>query len=70
MKDAREYHKIEKHTFKICEAVALGLDYYYMGPKDKRELTANERAEAWLMIPTLPAGWMRMRHEWDACRRG
>lgn len=63
-------HKIDKHLFKICEAVKLGLTHYYMGPNDKRELTANERAEAWLMIPTLPDGWLRMRHEWDACRRG
>ena len=24
-----------KQEFKICEAVALGLTHYYMGPKDK-----------------------------------
>ena len=43
-----------KHEFKICEAVALGLTHYYMGPKDKRELTADERAEALTILPTLP----------------
>lgn len=56
-----------KHEFKICEAVALGLTHYYMGPRDKREVTAQERAEALSIIPTLPAGWMQEPHEWDAC---
>lgn len=27
-----------KQEFKICEAVALGLTHYYMGPHDKREV--------------------------------
>ena len=27
-----------KQEFKICEAVALGLTHYYMGPKDKHEV--------------------------------
>ena len=58
---------IDKHTFKICEAVALGLTHYYMGPRDKRELTASERAEALATIPTLPTGWMQEAHDWDAC---
>ena len=60
--------KLNKHEFKICEAVALGLTHYYMGPRDKREVTASERAEALSIIPALPAGWMQERHEWDACR--
>lgn len=33
-----------KHQFKICEAVALGLTHYYMGPRDKREVTATASA--------------------------
>lgn len=37
---------MDKRTFKICEAVALGLTHYYMGPHDKCEVTAIERAEA------------------------
>ena len=37
---------MDKKTFKICEAVALGLTHYYMGPHDKLEVTATERAEA------------------------
>lgn len=48
-----------KHQFKICEAVALGLTHYYMGPHDKREVTATERAEALATIPDLPKGWMQ-----------
>ena len=56
-----------KRLFKICEAVALGLTHYYMGPKDKREVTASEREEALATIPDLPEGWMKQKHEWDAC---
>ena len=56
-----------KHQFKICEAVALGLTHYYMGPKDKREVTATEHAKALATIPYLPEGWMKQKHEWDAC---
>lgn len=59
--------KIDKHLFKICEAVALGLTHYYMGPRDKREVTATERAEALATIHDLPEGWMKQKHEWDAC---
>ena len=29
---------MDKRTFKICEAVALGITHYYMGPHDKREV--------------------------------
>ena len=36
---------MDKRTFKICEAVALGLNHYYMGPHDKREVT-NRRSQA------------------------
>lgn len=53
-----------KQEFKICEAVALGLTHYYMGPRDKREVTAAERAEALATIPDLPAGWMQEEQEW------
>ena len=53
-----------KQEFKICEAVALGLTHYYMGPRDKREVTAAERAEALATIPDLPAGWMHEEQEW------
>ena len=47
--------------------MALGLTHYYMGPHDKREVTATERAEALATIPDLPEGWMTQKHEWDAC---
>ena len=59
--------RIDKHLFKVCEAVALGLAHYYMGPRDKREVTATERAEALATIPDLPEGWMKQKHEWDSC---
>lgn len=56
---------MDKHTFKICEAVALGLTHYYMGPNDKRKLSEAEIAKAKLLIPALPSGWMQEQHEWD-----
>lgn len=59
----------DKRTFKICESVALGLTHYYMGPNDKRKIFASERAEALLIIPDLPKGWMQQKHHWDACKK-
>jgi hypothetical protein len=55
---------LTKHQFKICEAVHLKMDYYYMGPKDKRKLTDNERKEAARLLPQLPQGWMNEEQEW------
>lgn len=59
--------EISKYEFKICEAVALGYDYYYMGPKDKRKITPEEREKALYLINNLPEGWIRESHTWDAC---
>lgn len=59
--------KIDKHTFKICEAVHLGLDYYYMGLKDKRSLTIKEIAEATRTLKKLPDGWWKVPQEWQKC---
>lgn len=50
---------LTKHQFKICEAVALGLTHYYMGPKDKRPLTELDIMEAKLLISMQPKGWMK-----------
>ena len=54
-----------KHQFKICEAVALGLTHYYMGPKDKREVTEEDRRLAEKIIPTLPKGFTRMSESYE-----
>lgn len=51
-------NNIDKHTFKVCEAVALGLSHYYMGKNDRREVTEEERAAAKRIIPMLPERWM------------
>ena len=59
---------MDKRTFKICEAVALGLTHYYMGPRDKRAVTHEEREKALYMINTLPEGWMQERQPWEVCR--
>ena len=58
-----------KQEFKICEAVAFGLTYYYMGPKDKHEVTDEDRRLAEKLIPTLPKGWMQQKHPWYACKK-
>jgi hypothetical protein len=50
---------LTKHQFKICEAVHLKMDYYYMGTKDKRPLTELDIMEAKLLIPMQPKGWMK-----------
>jgi hypothetical protein len=54
-----------KQEFKICEAVALGLTYYYMGPKDKREVTEEDRRLAGKLIPTLPKGFTQMSKSYE-----
>lgn len=56
---------MNKMTFKICEAVALGLDYYYMGPKDRRKITEMDRLEAEMLIPMQPSGWMQESYPWQ-----
>ena len=57
---------MDKKTFKICEAVALGLTHYYMGPHDKREVTATERADALATIPDMSEGWMKQKHAYKS----
>ena len=59
---------MDKRLYKICEAVALGIDHYYIGKWHRIELTPQERAEALVTIPTLPAGWMLEKQEWHVCR--
>lgn len=60
-----EYHEIDKRTFKICEAVALGLDRYYMRDKHPTLLSEEQRQKARAIINHLPPGWMQMHHRWD-----
>lgn len=60
-----EYHEIDKRTFKICEAVALGLDRYYMIDKHPTLLSEEQRQKARDIIKQMPPGWMQMPHRWD-----
>lgn len=62
MKTAR----LTKYHFKICEAVHIGLDYYYMDTKDRRSLTLKDYEEAKRLLPTLPDGWYREHYDWMA----
>lgn len=64
----KEYHEIDKETFKICEAVALGLDRYYMRDKHPTLLSEEQRKKARSIIKQLPPGWMQMPHRWDMHR--
>lgn len=59
---------LTKYEFKICEAVHLGLDHYYMGKKDIRKVTEDDKKLASRIIPTLPDKWWLTKHSWDACR--
>ena len=60
-----EYHEIDKRTFKICEAVALGLDRYYMRDKHPTVISDEQREKARDIIKKMPPGWMQMHHRWD-----
>lgn len=64
-----EFHEIDKETFKICEAVALGLEHFYMKVWTPSTITEAERKMALETIPKLPSGWMQMKHRWDASKR-
>jgi len=57
---------MDKRTFKICEAVHLGLDHYYMAKNDRRTLTKEDYELAKRILPTLPDGWYREPQEWSA----
>ena len=57
---------MDKLTFKICEAVHLGLDYYYMAKNDRRTLTKEDYDLAKRLLPTLPDGWYREHYDWMA----
>lgn len=58
--------RLTKYQFKVCEAVHLGLDYYYMGPRDKRPLKQEDYEVAQRLLPTLHDGWYRETQEWSA----
>ena len=46
---------IDKRTFKICDAVKLGLDSYYMETGKPLQITEEDRKLAGKVIPTLPS---------------
>lgn len=58
--------RLTKYQFKVCEAVHLGLDYYYMGPRDRRPLKQEDYEVAQRLLPTLPEGWYTERYDWMA----
>ena len=56
-------------TFKICEAVKLGLDKFFLEENKPIKITEAHTDFAKRIIPTLPRGWMQQKHSWDACKR-
>lgn len=58
--------RLTKYEFKVCEAVHLGLDYYYMGPRDRRQLTKEDIEVAQRLLPTLPEKLYAERYDWMA----
>lgn len=56
--------QLKKHEFKVCEAVQLGMDAYYMGPRDRRILSQDDYETAYRILPTLPKGWMQEHQDW------
>ena len=46
VRSAKKYHEIDKETFKICEAVKLGLDRYYMSDKHPTVISDAQREKA------------------------
>ena len=61
--------EIDKYTFKICEAVKLGLDKFFLEENKPIKITEAHTDFAKRIIPTLPRGWMQQKHSWDACKR-
>ena len=60
--------EIDKYTFKICEAVKLGLDKFFIEENKPLKITKAHTDFAKRIIPTLPRGWMQQKHSWDACK--
>jgi hypothetical protein len=67
MKESKIVTELTKQEFKICEAVHLGLTHYYMGLRDKREVTASERVWAEATLPKLPERWWEKPQPWQHC---
>ena len=61
--------EIDKYTFKICEAVKLGLDKFFVEENKPIKITKAHTDFAKRIIPTLPRGWMQQKHSWDACKK-
>jgi len=56
---------IDKKTYKICEAVKLGLATYYIAPGKPQRLTKEDRELAAKVIPTLPEGFTKKSEDYD-----
>lgn len=53
-------NELTKRQWKICEAVHLGLDHYFLnGPKDRRVLSQEDYETAYRILPKLPKGWIQ-----------
>lgn len=69
MKVVLEAKELTKRQWKICEAVHLGIDHYYLnGPKDKRPLTEADMEEATALLSALEPDWWSEHQPWMVCK--
>lgn len=61
--------ELTKRQWKICEAVHLGLDTYFLnGPKDERPLTEADFEEAESLLSALEPNWWMAHQSWMVCK--
>ena len=61
--------ELTKRQWKICEAVHLGLDTYFLnGPKDERILTEADFEEATALLSALEPNWWSEHQPWMVCK--
>ena len=61
--------ELTKRQWKICEAVHLGIDHYFLnGPKDKRPLTESDIEEATALLSALEPNWWVPYQSWMVCK--
>lgn len=62
-------NELTKRQWKICEAVHLGLDHYFLNSiRDCRPLTNKDMAEAQDLLAKLPKGWWQENQPWMVCK--
>lgn len=62
-------NELTKRQWKICEAVHLGLDHYFLNSfTDSRPLTEKNMEEAVDLLSKLPPNWWQEKQPWMVCK--